>query len=337
MHPIMNGMKELADKTTGIDLTLKSQMRVVYLDQNAASLLAKAGTGAIWREIRDVLAIGLHDRQIVCPLPFEGIFESAALPLHIRRTVQDFFWRVSGGWAFKEFTEMSSELTLALVRPNPSWCPWLRWLPIWAEMDTTAQKISSDWRAAKVRMMARMDSFVDSPNLRKMSKSQLFRAVSAQRSMRIYGDLEFLLNGDINSPSIMHPWLVQYLKSQNISPAEIEALGRAIKYHGWATIQIHALDMLLGTQWEYDSLRGGAARYEANDEIDRKRAAMALNYADLFITEGGMTDLCRRAKINDYSTTIVVSVRDPENILEVVRSLAIPRSPEEDSGHKLSE
>jgi hypothetical protein len=64
---------------------------------------------------------------------------------------------------------------------------------------------------------------------------------------------------------------------------------------------------------------------------------MNLNYADLFITEGGMADLCRRAKISDYSSTIVVSVRDPKNILKVVRSLSRSQPSEEDSGHKLSE
>jgi hypothetical protein len=333
----MSGFNKLAGKKSVADLVPESQMRVVYLDQNAASLLAKPDTGAIWQEIRGVLAAGFRDRQIISPLPFEGVFESAALPLPIRQAVQCFFWQVSGGLAFKEFTEMSCELTLALIRPDSSWSPWLRWLPIWAEMDGTAQKISSDWRAGKERMMVRMNNFVESPNLKTMSKRQLFRAISAQRSMRIYNDLDFLVAGEVNSASIMHPWLLQYLKSQNISPAEIEALRRAIKYHGWARIQIHALDILLGTQWEYDSLRGGAARYEANDEIDRKRAAMALNYADLFITEGGMADLCRRAKISDYSSTIVVSVRDPKNILDAVRSLARSQPSEEDSGHKLSE
>jgi hypothetical protein len=333
----MSGFQKLTGKKTVVNSIPESQMRVVYLDQNAASLMAKPDSAAIWQEIRDVLATGFRDRKIICPLPFEGVFETAALPLAVRQAIQAFFWQVSGGWAFKEFTEMSNELTLTLVRPDSSWSPWLRWIPIWADMDTTAHNIASDWRAAKEKMMVRMNNLVETPDLLAMSKSQLFRAISAQRSMRIYNDLEFLLVGEVNSASIMHPWLIQYLKSENVSPAEIEALRRAIKYHGWATIHIHALDMLLGTQWEYDSLRGGVARYEANDEIDRKRAAMALNHADLFITEGGMADLCRRARMSDYSPTNVVSVRDPKNTLAAVRNLARSQPSDVISGFKLSE
>src|SRR5438067_8895206 len=37
--------------------------------------------------------------------------------------------------------------------------------------------------------------------------------------------------------------------SENISPAEIEALKRAIQYHGWEKIPIHAFDILLGARW----------------------------------------------------------------------------------------
>jgi len=121
--------------------------------------------------------------------------------------------------------------------------------------------------------------------------------------------------------SLNCPWLIEFLVSANLSPAEIQALKRAVQYHGWAKISIHAFEIFLGVKWEYDFIRGGAAPYEPNDEIDRKRAAIALNHADLFITEGGIADLCRRAKVNDFSPTVVLSVKNPEKILETVRGI----------------
>jgi hypothetical protein len=78
---------------------------------------------------------------------------------------------------------------------------------------------------------------------------------------------------------------------------------------------------LVGAQWEYDAIRGGAAPYAPNDEIDRKRAAMALSYADVFITEGGLASLCQKASIKNISKTVMLSVRNPKEILATIQSI----------------
>ena len=296
-------------------------MQVVYLDQNAASYLAKSNPEPIWKDIKETLANGFRSRKLICPLPFEGIMETAPRPLELRKSIQALFWQLSEGVAFKAFTEMSSELTLALIRPIPDWSPWIIWKPVWAEMEIAAQKVKSAWKSEKGRMMERMNSFVRSPNLEAMSERSLFHVVAAQRSRRVCSDLDCLLAGRVTESSLNCPWLIEFLVSANLSPAEIEALKRAVQYHGWAKIPIHAFEILLGTKWEYDSIRGGAAPYEANDEIDRKRAAIALNHADLFITEGDMANLCQKAKVNEFCPTLVLSVRNPEKVLETVRSI----------------
>ena len=298
-------------------------MQVIYLDQNAASFLAKSDPEPIWKEIRKALADGLCNQKLICPLPFEGVIETTPRPLEFRQAIQALFWQLSGGIAFKAFTEMSNELTLALVRPKPDWSPWIIWKPTWAEMEEATQKVKSDWKAGKERMEARMNGFVRSPDLKSMSERELFHAVAGQRSVWICNDLDCLLAGQINGKSLNCPWLIEYLISENISPAEIESLKRTIQHHGWAKIPIHFFEAWLGTKWEHDSILGGAAPYEPNDEIDRKRAAMALDYADLFITEGDMANLCQKAKVNEFCSTIVLSVRNPEKILETVRSIAI--------------
>src|ERR1035437_2915121 len=284
-------------------------MQVVYLDQNAASFLAKPNPEPIWREIREALADGFRNRKLICPLPFEGVMETAPRPLELRQAVQTLFWQLSEGVAFKAFTEMSNELTLALIRPMPDWSPWIIWKPIWAEMESAAQKIKSDWKSGKEEMTERMNNFVRSSNLEAMSERELFHAVAAQRSVWTCSDLDRLLSGQVVGKSLNCPWLIEFLISAKLSPAEIESLKRAVQHHGWAKIPIHAFEILLGAKWEYDSIRGGSASYEPNDEIDRKRAAIALNHADLFITEGDMAHLCQKAKVNEYSPTLTLSVR----------------------------
>jgi hypothetical protein len=182
--------------------------------------------------------------------------------LELRQAVQSLFWQLSEGVAFKAFTEMSNELTLALIRPMPDWSPWIIWKPIWAEMESATQKVKSDLQAGKERMTERMNGFVRSPNLEAMSERELFHAVAAQRSGWICSDLDCLLAGRANNSSVKCPWLIEFLISENLSPAEIQTLKRAVQHHGWAKIPIHAFEILLGTKWEYDSIRGGAAAYE---------------------------------------------------------------------------
>jgi len=296
-------------------------MQVVYLDQNAASCLAKSNPGTIWQEIREALTDGFRGRKLVCPLPFEGVVETAPMPLEQRQSLQTLFWELSEGVAFESFTEMSNQLTLALIRPAPAWSPWIIWKPIWAEMDSAAQKIKADLKSEKERMTERMHGFVRSPNIEGMSERELFHAVAWQRSVRICKDLDCLLAGRAAEDSLNCPWLIEFLASANLSPAEIGALKTAVQYHGWAKIPIHTFNILVGARWEYDYIRGGTASYEPNDEIDRMRAAVALSHADVFITEGGMADLCRRAKVSDFCPTLVLSVRNPEMVLKAVRSI----------------
>lgn len=301
-------------------------MQVVYLDQNAACFVAKSNPEPIWQEIREALADGFRERKLICPLPFEGVVETAPRPLQLRQSIQALFWELSEGVAFKAFTEMSNELPLALIRPLRDWSPWSVWKPIWAEMGYAAYAVKSGLRSEKERMTKRVKSFVKSRHLEGMSERELFHAVAAQRSGWICSDLNCLFASRATETSLNCPWLIEFLVSENISPAEVEALKRAVQYHGWAKIPIHALEILLGAKWEYDSIRGGAAPYKPNDEIDRKRAAVALKHADLFITEGDLANLCQKVKVSSFSPTLVLSVRNPEKILETVRSITRDRN-----------
>jgi hypothetical protein len=48
---------------------------------------------------------------------------------------------------------------------------------------------------------------------------------------------------------------------------------------------------------------------------------MALSYADVFITEGGLASLSQKASIKNISKTVVLSVRNPKEILATIQSI----------------
>src|SRR5271170_581676 len=154
-------------------------MQIIYLDQNAASFLAKSNSAPIWQEIREALADGFRRQKLICPLPFEGVVESIPLPLEQRQLIQTLFWQLSEGRAFKPFYEMSNELTLALIRPRQNWSPFNIWKPIWAEMGYAAHNIRSSRKSANKTMMERMNAFIQSPEVEQMGERELFHSAAA--------------------------------------------------------------------------------------------------------------------------------------------------------------
>ena len=296
-------------------------MKIIYLDQNVASYLAKESPEPIWKQIKIALVEGFQCRKLVCPLPFETIIETAPLPLTRRQSIQQLFWQLSEGVGFKSFVQMSNELTLALVRPNEDVLPWIIWKPVWAEMEKESSQVASDWRKGKDAMRQRMQAFVRSSNLESMSVNQLLHAVAAQRSGWLLRDLSRLSSGIESESPLNFPFLIEHLIAQRVSPAEIEAFHRAVQHHAWAKIPIHFFDAFLGARWEHDMIRGGAAAYHPNNEIDSKRASLALSYADLFITEGDLANRCLRSKVSDFSHTQVFSIREPDKVLKTVQAI----------------
>src|SRR6266536_1261913 len=92
----------------------------ISLDQNALCYMEpRAGTiiSSSWSAIRTLLISGVDAGKVVCPLPSETVWESAPLARERYERVRALQNRLSGGVAFKPFSRVIAEETLALVRP----------------------------------------------------------------------------------------------------------------------------------------------------------------------------------------------------------------------------
>jgi hypothetical protein len=111
--------------------------------------------------------------------------------------------------------------------------------------------------------------------------------------------------------------LMGFLVRRGLTVAEAEDLREHVRYHRWEAIPVNAYDLLIGSVWS-DDLNHDRRKYRPNDDIDRWRAVVALRYARLFVTDGPMADLCRRARVSEYSDTIVVSVKERQRLHDLV-------------------
>jgi len=114
------------------------------------------------------------------------------------------------------------------------------------------------------------------------------------------------------------PWLMSGLICHRLSTSEAQELSELVCRHKWEAIFVNFFDLILGSAWQHDLLHGQRPNYHPNDEFDRWRAAVALAHSDLFITDSYMTDLCRRAKVADYTPTTVFSTKQIGEILQFI-------------------
>jgi len=296
-------------------------MKILYLDQNAASYLAEPPNQQ-WKQIAQQLEEGFSDRRLVCPIPRETIIETARCSRREKRIlIQTFLNSVCGGMRFCSFREIMQSATLALVRPSHDIVPFELIEPNWAEDDVEAARIAKVDGEMRKRMEERVGAFSHSPEQRSYTPGEMFLSGAEERTRKLWRDLDrFLVEPATAIGAYEVPWLMQFLIGAGISADEARALVAELRRHRWEQIAVNSFDLLLGAHWDHDIIHRQRPNYKSNDEVDRWRAAVALVYSDIFITDSYVTELCRKAKTNDYSATVVFSAKRPKPILECLQN-----------------
>ena len=301
---------------------LDRAMTIAYLDQNAASYLALAQPGSQWHEIRSALAAGFLEQRIVCPMPLETLVESAPCDRATRTAIEDFFHSVSGGTRFRAYSEILVDKTLALVRADHEAVAFAEMGSGWAARDEAARDTREFHSQTRDRMIARIQTYNFPAGAEDMTAEQIFRSSSLERCGMLWRDLQkFVLTPATPATDYETPWLMSGLIAHELTGVEAQQLSEAVRFHHWEPIFVNFFDLMLGSRWDHDSVHG-QRRYKPNDEIDRWRAAVALAHSDLFITDSGTADLCRRAIVADYTPTVVFSTKQADEILQFLHERA---------------
>lgn len=298
-------------------------MTITYLDQNAASYLALAKSGTRWEAIRSVLVDAFDKRRLVCPMPLETLVESAPCDHATRIVIEDFFYSVSGGTIFRSYSEILIDKTLALVRQHHDAVAFATMGSGWGARDEAARITKESHSETRERMRQRIEANTFPSGAADMSADEIFRSCSHDRCSTLWRDLQkFAAVPTTLISEYEIRWLMSGLIDRGLTTVEAQQLGEAVRYHKWEAIFVNFFDLMLGSRWDHDKLHGQRPNYQPNDEIDRWRAAVALGHSDLFITDPYMADLCRRARVGDYTPTVVFSTKQAEAILQFIHESA---------------
>jgi hypothetical protein len=295
-------------------------MTITYLDQNAASYLALAKPGSPWDTIRSALCAAFQTQRIVCPMPLETLIESAPCETAVRIAIEEFFQSVSGGTRFRSYPDILIDKTLVLIRPHHQAVAFGIVRYGWGKRDEAARITKDSHEKRRERMNQRIQAYTSPSDAAGMSAMEIFRSGCLDRCGAFVRDLEKF--ADVPTTSVSEyeiSWLMSGLIDRGLCVTEAHELRETVLCHKWEAIFVNFFDLILGSRWEHDRLHRQRPNYDPNDEIDRWRAAVALGHSDLFITDPYMADLCRRAKVADYTPTAVFSTKQTDGILRFIR------------------
>ncbi len=292
----------------------------VYLDQNAASLLAKAEAATFWGEIRIELQEGFTSGRVFCPMPSETILESSPCPSHVRAAIEAFFVSVSAEYRFRNFCEITVDEMLALVRSSHRVQHFQAIKRGWSARDDAALSTAQTAASQKALMANRMAAYVNPVGAEKLKVAEIVENAALERGGWLYRDLDqYAKEPNPDRTNYESGWVMDGLVKRRIDQHEALRLMEAIRDRRGMFTCVNYIDLRLASQMNYDELHGRIRRYCPNDDIDRWRAAVAMACAELFITDGDCADLCRRSKLPSMLGVTVFSVRQSKQILGFLR------------------
>ena len=256
-------------------------------------------------------------------MPAETLLESAPCDRSTRIAIEQFFHSVSGGKRFRSIFDILVDETLALVREDHSVVAIAPMGSGWGGRDEAARIARESHSQIREDMKRRVEEYASTSRDEDMPIKDILHRTSLERCGMFFRDLQKFAAIPRPADAVYEvPWLMSGLITLGLTLAEAWQLGEAVRLHRWEAIPVNYFDLLLGSRWEHDSMHGQRPNYEPNDEIDRRRAAVALGHSDLFITDSYTADLCRRSKVADYAPTIVFSTKQADAILEFIRKSA---------------
>lgn len=250
-------------------------------------------------------------------MPAETIVESSPCNRELRVDIENFFSEVSGRLVFKDFGTLLAESTLSLVRTNKPSFPFITMHRKWGHDDESALLRADIHKKMKVRMAERQRMLFATACPTTKAKSEVLETATRNRCGMIWRDLvKYAASPMIEGNEFELPRLIDALHGRGLTSGEAELLQEKVANRLWEAIPENYIDLQIGSQWEYEFKCKPGRNYEANDEIDRWRAAVALARADLFITDGYVAQICRHPDISRITKTAVYSVAQRCEILD---------------------
>ena len=305
---------------------LNKGMQLVYLDQCVISRFLSKPENHQWLELRDLVLKGNAARKILCPTSLEHLIETSPLPDAEAICLDKLMGQLSFGWALAdEFLLIAWQIVVKLrsrplsrsqivekhrLRPitYPGTLAELRGVKAGLDQHNawTMQGVNefnaltrdgrkADGKMLQVLIRLSSDSFVKKL-LAEVSNSLLVGRVV----IRVEEHNDTMLNW---ASKVVYELITKH----RLAPEEGQKLCQLLKIEGLGFIPTLKIKAELQAMHFFRR-----EKIEPRDQYDITRAACALPYADIFITDGGKASAIRELKLDTAYETEVFSMKKSE-------------------------
>ena len=301
-------------------------MHLVYLDQCAISRFLPTLGNEQWRELRDVVLKGNTARKILCPTSLEHLIETSMLPDADAIFLDELLGKLSFGWALADEAMLITQQIVAKLRSRPF--SKSQFLEKHSLRSITHPGTLTKLREAKAGL--------DQNNAWVMQGVNELNALTRNGRKADTGLLRYFIKR--RSGERVKKLLAEVLESLKTGRVMVRAEEDNDKMLNWASKVVYELIVtyrlaLDEGQRLCELLRGEGLGFiptlkikseleamqffrrekiEPRDQYDITRAACALPYADIFITDGGKASAIRELKLDAAYQTEVFSMKKSE-------------------------
>jgi len=301
-------------------------MHLVYLDQCAISRFLPKPDNEQWRKLRDVVLKGNAARRILCPKSLEHLIETSMLPDAEAIFLDELMGKLSFGWALSDEAMLIARQIIAKLRSRP---------PSRAQFleKRLLHPITYPGTLAKLR---EVKSDVDQNNAWVMQGVNELNALTRNGRKADTDLLRYFIKR--RTGERVKKLLAEVLDSLKTGRVVVRVEEDNDKVLNWASKVVYELIVThrlaldegrklcqllraeglnfiptLKIKSELEAMQFfRREKIEPGDQYDITRAACALPYADIFITDGGKASAIRELKLDAAYQTEVFSMKKSE-------------------------
>ena len=299
-------------------------MHLVYLDQCVLSRFLDRPQNQQWHELRGLLMQGNANRKIMCPKSLEHLIETAMLPDDDAILLDELMGKLSFGWALTlEFSLVARQIINKLrnskvcradilqkghLRPLtfPGTLAKMREIKAGVDQNNTWVTQGVNEVNALTRNGRRPDSNLLSYLVKRRTGASVGRLLREVATSLKTGRV--VVRAEEGNPEIVD-WtskvVYELIVKYRLSPAEGASLCKLLVDEALGFIPT------LRIKAELEAIQFfRREKIEPGDQYDITRAACALPYADIFITDGGKANAIKELKLDVICGTEVFSMKN---------------------------
>jgi len=299
----------------------KDNLTIIYLDQFASSGIFESNL-IEWTKIKELIVEGFNNNQLICPLSAEHYIETSQKQQDKAVLLDNEFYKISGGYAFKPEIFVTSQLIISLIRKNNITLKTFMYDEIYENILSNEENLRQFDEIKKQLNNKIEEATIVANEIRKIERTKKYDAAIKEKMFNVHKSISIaelisrlnnlledghiyirgvqFTSGDV--PNWIDQIIFQLTKKHKITQKEARILIKELKINGFnniPTLDIRtSLSALISVQNKKETV---------NDQIDIMRISTGLPISDILLTDSTRKREIEELELDKKYGTLVFS------------------------------